>query len=107
MPEENGHHVHKYQRFVVGKKKHMIFKCMIPGCSHFQPTKELIIGAQSRCWGGALELECQNIILMNQSHILPSITGAKPFCEDCKELRKKKKETRKEWARLMQSQLSQ
>lgn len=84
----------------------MIFKCMIPGCSHFMPTKEQVIGQQSQCWGGTIERDCTNLITMNASHTLPKMTGRKPYCPDCLELRKTQKEVRARWMHLQQSQAS-
>jgi len=43
-------HVHKYMRVKLGKKKDFIvFKCMIPGCTHYL-QRDLVVGRESICW---------------------------------------------------------
>jgi hypothetical protein len=105
MPKAKADHVHKYQRFLTGKNDYMIFRCMEVGCSHFMPTKELIIGRQSRCWGSSVDKDfgdCQNLITIDMTFTDPRLSGAKLYCEDCKQLRKMKKEAARQWAHLSQ-----
>lgn len=80
-------HIHKYKRFLVGKGGHMIFRCMIPGCSHFIPNKELVIGAISQCWG-----DCGNTVILNYLHTSTNQTGARPLCQECKDTKRRRRE---------------
>lgn len=80
-------HVHKYRRFLIGDNDHIIFRCMIPGCSHFLPTKELAIGALSQCWG-----ECGEVVELNYLHTNPKHSAAKPLCEACKDIKRKRRQ---------------
>lgn len=80
-----GNHVHKYMRVIIGGRKIVVrdgkkyiektggtevFKCMIPGCSHFK-VRELVLGAQSICWkcGGELILNMENTTLKKPTHL--------------------------------------
>lgn len=72
-------HVHKYMLVDYGKNNRKVFKCMVPGCTHFMPHLELALGQYSQCWGG-----CGTDIIINQRHLKIK----KPMCELCKEARK-------------------
>ena len=100
MTKAKTDHVHKYQRFLTGKNDYMIFRCMEVGCSHFMPTKELIIGRLSRCWGSSGDEafgECQNLITIDFTFTDPRLSPAKLYCEECKKLRKLMRKATKQW----------
>jgi hypothetical protein len=42
-------HTHKYERRKLGKNSHIVFVCVLPGCSH-NVSEELVKGRKSICW---------------------------------------------------------
>lgn len=84
-------HIHKYQRIGLGKNGYEVYKCQIPGCSHYiQP--ELVVGRLSLC------CRCGTEITMTHSHA----RLVKPLCLNCditvNETRRKLLEERRELA---------
>jgi hypothetical protein len=75
------HKIHKYFRKKVGDKRRVIYACAVPGCTHYlEPA--MVKNKMSICWN------CE------QPFIMPDklqLINSKPWCEDCKEGRKKKK----------------
>ena len=67
-----GRHIHKYRRARLGKS--IIYKCVMPGCSHFI-QKSLIEGRVSVCW------RCPNPFVITQLTLRNC--PAKPHCENC------------------------
>jgi len=68
---------HKYQRILWKSRKvegepYYIFKCMLPGCTHFVP-RELVIGNECECW------RCGKTFIMT----LPATYLKKPHCMSC------------------------
>lgn len=55
-------------------KPYFIFKCQIPGCTHFKP-RDLVIGDESVCWrcGGTFQMTYASTYLK------------KPHCPSCTE----------------------
>ena len=77
-------HVHKYKRVDIGGKGYIIYRCMIPGCSHYLPTKELIINRETLCW------DCNRITVYTQEMYNRKIMD--PLCEDCRQKRIERRE---------------
>lgn len=61
-------HVHQYRRATLGKD-YLIYKCVLPGCTHYI-SADLIIGKKNKCW------RC------GDDHII-SRKLAKPHCAKC------------------------
>lgn len=68
-------HIHKYKR-IRFKSGHTIFRCMLPGCSHFI-REELLQGREAICW------KCK------KAFIILTIELKFPHCENCYRGRKK------------------
>ena len=69
-------HVHKYKRLKIGKKKDfVIFRCFIPGCTHYI-SEDHIINRDSICWACAKPFT-----------ITYKLIKVKPICQDCKDER--------------------
>jgi len=62
-------HIHKYLRQTLGHKGYIIYKCILPNCSHFLAEK-LVLGRQAICW------RCDNSFIITKFH-------KKPHCESC------------------------
>ena len=43
------HKVHKYLRVKTNKNETVIYRCVLPGCTHYI-TEEFIIGRECLCW---------------------------------------------------------
>jgi len=71
---------HLYERFVTTKDK-VIFKCMIPNCTHFLTNPDMVINRLTRCWG-----ECGRELVYTKEHYQDKIK--KPLCDECREERK-------------------
>ncbi len=82
-------HVHKYERQLVGKKGHEVYRCMLDNCPHFLPTIELAVGRLSLCWGG-----CGEAVKIDKSMCGPSRESSMihPMCDNCREERKLRRE---------------
>ncbi len=65
--------IHKYQRTTLGKN-FLIYRCMVPGCSHYVSAK-LMLNRICECW------RCGNPMVIDKysAHL------AKPHCENCVE----------------------
>ena len=89
--KNSNEHVHKYQLITLGgtrvvKKdgqKHIekcsgyiVFKCMIPNCTHFI-SKDLVIGRKSICW------KCNEPVVLNTENTRLK----KPTHVECRKLR--------------------
>jgi hypothetical protein len=64
-------HTHKYVRARIGKNKYMIYRCAVPGCTHFI-VSELIAGRKSICWRCGKEF-----------FISEDLIRKKPHCNEC------------------------
>jgi hypothetical protein len=62
-------HIHKYERKKYGNNGCFIYKCMIPGCTHFV-YESLIINRRSLCWRCDKEFVITKLL-------------KKPHCDDC------------------------
>lgn len=68
---------HKYERGTIGNNGHTIYKCMLPGCTHYLPHSFHALNQLSLCWGG-----CGNAVMMDKKMI--DIDKIKhPFCSIC------------------------
>ena len=67
---------HKYQRLrwksAKSREPYYIYKCMIPGCTHYVP-RDLVIGNETICW------KCNKTIIMDSQMTYL----AKPHCKKC------------------------
>lgn len=68
---------HKYQRIKWRSRKadgepYIIFKCMLPGCTHYVP-RDLVVGNETICW------KCGRTFQMAYAHTYL----AKPHCVYC------------------------
>lgn len=63
-------HIHKYMRDKLGKL--VIYKCMLPGCSHYL-YRNMALNKVSVCW------YCGKEFLMSKK----SLKLKKPHCKDC------------------------
>lgn len=72
---------HKYKRITwktrVSKEPYIVFKCMLPGCTHYTP-KDLVVGNETICW------RCGKTFQMASVHTYM----AKPHCVACTKGRK-------------------
>jgi|SRR5665213_641658 len=78
-------HLHKYERTEIGKKGHVVYRCVILGCSHFLPSQQLIINRESLCWG-----VCGDIVVYTQDDYNQKLK--RPMCASCRLERQKQKE---------------
>lgn len=67
------HKVHLYQKGVLGKKGTVVYKCALPGCTHYL-FPERVLNQVSLCHNCSKEFILPNAI---------SKLKAKPICEDC------------------------
>lgn len=70
MAEEK--HVHKYLRVRLGPNGYTVYKCVLPGCSHYI-RRELVEGNMTLCW------RCGKEVPMNKK----MATLKKPHCFGC------------------------
>jgi hypothetical protein len=68
---------HKYQRIkwksrASSGEPYIIFKCMLPGCTHYTP-KDLVVGNETICWRCGREFQMG----------VPHTYMAKPHCIAC------------------------
>ena len=75
---------HLYERTEVGKKGWVIYRCMLPNCSHYI-SEALIVGKISLCHG-----VCGDAVLYTQDDLNQKLK--RPMCASCRELRKQQKE---------------
>lgn len=64
-------HVHRYMR--TRPRNEIIWKCMLPGCTHFIPLNITVIGRNSICW------ECGEVFTMEEHHLNQEM----PKCDTC------------------------
>lgn len=83
MPKQQ--HVHKYERQEIGKKGWVIYRCMLPDCSHFLPSEIMILGRLSLCWGS-----CGEAVVYDQYMLSKEIKH--PKCDKCIEEKKERLE---------------
>ena len=72
-------HIHKYQKKDIGSnKKYEVYKCMIPGCSHYISLKQ----AEGKL---AICHSCNDAFVITRSTLTGSSGKplAKPKCPDC------------------------
>lgn len=65
-------HVHKYKKIKWGRKKTIIWRCMLPGCSHYI-HHELVRNRKSLCY------KCDAVFIMNPD----KMRRTKPKCDRC------------------------
>ena len=92
-------HIHKYERRRLGtwkKTGHEIYKCTIPGCSHYLVELEFVVGRYSQCWGITPDGEdCKNVVEMTR-YLIFNERRKHPLCSACKQRRKEDREERQE-----------
>lgn len=91
-------HVHKYERRKLGSwknKGHDIYKCAIPGCTHYLIDMEAVVGRYSLCWGG-----CSTLVEMTRNLVMNE-KRKWPMCEPCKV---RKREEREKFNQLIESE---
>lgn len=92
-------HTHKYERRRLGsfkKSGHEIYKCTIPGCTHYMVDMEYVVGRYSQCWGILPNGdECPNEVEITR-YMVFSERRKHPLCEECKQRRKEKRMTEEE-----------
>ena len=72
-------HLHKYQRSHPWGRKKPIYRCMVPGCTHYT-LASLILNRICECW------RCGNAMVIDKR-----ASGlAKPHCLDCVKSKKDK-----------------
>lgn len=72
---------HKYMRVSLGNKD--IFKCQLPGCTHFLTHPELAIGRESLCW------QCGESFIIARNE--KSFYAKKLKCGECRPVELEKK----------------
>jgi hypothetical protein len=65
-------HIHKYKKVPFGNKGTIVFRCMIPGCSHYL-HEEMVRNQKSLCW------KCNTIFVMTPD----KMRRQKPRCDKC------------------------
>lgn len=66
-------HVHRYMR--TRPRNEIIWKCMLPGCSHFIPLNTTVVGRNSMCW------ECGEAFTIEDRHTKQE--DGMPKCDPC------------------------
>lgn len=84
MAQKNHNGPHKYERMEIGKKGHVIYKCILNDCPHFLPSDHLIIGRETIC------KSCSNTVIYDKEMFSQNIKNA--LCDECKEVRRKQQE---------------
>jgi len=84
MAKKTHNGAHLYERFETKRGK-IIYKCMIPSCTHFLSTPELVINRVCKCWG-----DCGRELVVTKELYFDKIK--KPVCETCREDRKAMRE---------------
>ena len=78
-------HIHKYERVEIGNKGWVVYRCILPECSHYLPTAQLIINRESLCHG-----ICNGIVIYTQDDFNQKLK--RPMCASCREQRQRQKE---------------
>lgn len=95
MAKSKANHTHKYERRKLGSwktKGHDIYKCAIPGCTHYMIDMQAVVGRYSCCWGNE---NCQNEVEMTR-YLVFNERRKHPICETCKQARKFLKQSAEE-----------
>lgn len=73
-----GKHVHKYilRNLGTDEKPRKVYACSYPDCTHFMPSKELVIGKKSICW------KCAEQFVLGKDQVRFNVV--KPKCLDCR-----------------------
>jgi late competence protein required for DNA uptake (superfamily II DNA/RNA helicase) len=71
------HHVHRYERAILGKKGYTVFRCNLPDCNHYISAK-LAEGKLTIC------NRCGNQMLLDRR----AMKFVKPYCVDCVKVKK-------------------
>lgn len=96
---KNEHETHKYERRKLGSWKTKgpdVYKCALPGCTHYMINLDMVVGRYSKCWGvlGIDEygrvIECPNEVEMTR-YMVFSEKRKRPLCSECKERRKEER----------------
>jgi len=74
-------HVHRYKRMILGNGTYKIYKCIIPGCTHYLPV-HLAENALCEC------NRCGEPMIMTKV----AMTLARPHCLECTKTTRKKQE---------------
>ena len=78
-------HTHKYERVEVGKNGWVVYRCVLPNCSHYLPRMELVVGKQSICWG-----VCDGTTIYSQDDYNQKLK--RPMCSGCRAIRQMQKD---------------
>lgn len=78
-------HTHKYERTEVGKNGWIIYRCVLPGCTHYLPSAQLIVGKNSLCWG-----VCEGTTVYTQEDYNQKLK--RPMCSGCRAIRQAQRE---------------
>jgi len=71
-------HIHKYLRVINNKPPgYVVYKCIIPGCTHWL-RRELLIGREAICW------RCGTSMFLTK----PDLDMKKPRHYDCRRVNK-------------------
>ena len=76
MSKRKFDHLHKYKRFNIGAsgKEYLVFRCMMPGCTHYVPVEQAL-GRPCVC------NRCNEPMILNKE----SVKLSKPHCANCVE----------------------
>lgn len=76
MPAKN--HVHKYHLIRLGSKKDSkkVYACALPECTHYQPSKNQVVGKKSICW------KCEDEFIISKD--VTRFNRVKPKCNKCR-----------------------
>lgn len=66
------HKIHMYKRYSVGAKKWVIYRCMLPNCTH-HVLPQMLVGRLSICYRCGEDFTCGE----------KDLNRAQPHCEPC------------------------
>lgn len=72
MTKKFADHLHKYARKIIGNKGYKVYKCTVPGCTHYV---RMILASGRICQCN----RCGEPMVMTKY----AMTLAKPHCDDC------------------------
>ena len=78
MPKRKEKHLHRYKRAKLGKNNYIIYKCMVPSCTHYI-GRDLVEGNLCAC------NRCGEPMVMDKF----AMSLAKPHCHSCTERKDK------------------
>lgn len=88
MAEKKNHEgPHKYERMEIGRKGHVIYKCILPDCPHFLPSAHLVIGRETVC------KSCSSSVVYTKEMFSNDLKQA--ICENCREIKRRQAELMK------------